>query len=421
MLKHLATIITGGVASTIATFFLSVVLTHILRVEDYGVMARWLTDISFVSIFFTLGLNTSMVYFVRTGIPLSNSISLNIMVYSVMLLLGVVGSSLILGYDAYTLTLLGSVYFFAINELIRAHYQYERYFTTFNFLVVFRPLLLLVVFGIILWVLKSSSLTASLYSYLGVMLASTALYFTIYFRDGNRLMSPWAHIAPCKEYFTYGTKSILNQLLSLSLYALSIYMISWVGDGDYAFVAYFFVANSISKMAWVLPDSVGNVLYPSFMRATTDESRHAALESMYVYAQLVFLLNVIALLGFYFLGGWVIELLYEESYHTAFVPTLILLIGNQGMVYYKLFSRWYASQNTWRHIYIATLAGIATNVILNLILIPLYGLIGVSVATGVAFWVCGLVIALPTRGAFVAFLDLRYLWVRRKSLLQGKI
>lgn len=421
MLKYLITIITGGVASTVATFLLSVVLTHILSVEDYGVMARWLTDISFVSIFFTLGLNTSMVYIIRTGIHLSSSISFNIIIYSMMLLLGVAVSVVLLGGDVYTLTLLGSVYFFAINEVIRAYYQYERRFSTFNFLVVFRPILLLIVFSAILLLIDTTSLSQSLYVYLGVMLVSTILCFFIYSRDGHELTSPFDGSMPYRAYFTYGTKSILNKLLSLALYALSIYMISWVGDGGYTFVAYFFVANSISKMVWVLPDSVGNVLYPSFMRATTEDSRCEAIESMYTYAQLVFLLNIIAFCAFYVLGAWVIELLYEKSYHVSLWPTLILLIGNQGMVYYKLFSRWHASQNTWRYVYFATLAGIVTNVLLNLLLIPRYGLIGVSVATGVSFWVCGLVISYPTKGAFVSFLNLRSLWQKRKRLLTGRI
>ena len=58
MLKNFSTVTLGGIISTVATYTLTVILTHLLSVSEYGIIARWLTDIGYVSIFFTLGLNS---------------------------------------------------------------------------------------------------------------------------------------------------------------------------------------------------------------------------------------------------------------------------------------------------------------------------------------------------------------------------
>ena len=411
MIRNFSSVALGGLISTIATYFLTVILSHLLTTEEYGMMARWLTDIGYVSIFFTLGLNASMIFFTRHDIRISESMGLNLVMYTSILVVMIIVTLLFASKWLYLLTLLFTVFFFSLNEVVRANYQFEQKFRMFNFMVVFRPLLLLAVFFFLYYSVRSIEIDTSLIFYTISMAASTMLFYLIYFFNGNRISFPSRNRLNYKHYFSYGAKSILNRLLSLSLYAISIYMVSRMGD--YTYVAYFFVASSISKMVWVLPDSSGNILYPIFIKATDEEKKREALKSMYTHAQLVFLLNTLALLLFWLLGRWILSILYEEVYQQAFVPILILLVGNQGMVYYKLFSRWHAAQNTWRYVYIATALGIITNVLLNLVLIARYGLLGVAIATSISFWVCGIAICLPIEGSFWNFLNLANLWKRR--------
>ena len=56
------------------------------------------------------------------------------------------------------------------------------------------------------------------------------------------------------------------------------------------------------------------------------------LKKMKFFIKIIFLLNIIAILVFYFIGVNLIELLYDKSYSVVFIPIIILLIGNQGMV-----------------------------------------------------------------------------------------
>lgn len=417
MIKTFSMVTLGGIISTVATYFLTVILSHILTVEDYGVVARWLTDIGYVSIFFTLGLNASMIYFTRKSVKLSEGMGFNVSVYTILLLLSLL-AIFIFGDRTYLYTLVLTVFFFAINEAVRAHYQFNEEFGVFNFMVVFRPLLLLLTFTILYLSIKSSNIKSVLLLYTLAMGISSIVYCLKYFSSGNTIHLPHRDVFRVRPYLKYGVKNILNQLLSISLYAISIYLISWTGN--YTNVAYYFVASSISKMAWVLPDSTGNILYPLFIKSKTQDEKEKSIKTMFTYAQLVFILNLVALVSFLLFGRLILSILYEESYRQAFVPILILLIGNQGMVYYKFFSRWHAAQNTWRHVYIATLVGIVVSVLMNLILAPKYGIIGVSLATSISFWACGYTICLPIKGSFRAFLNLSSFWKNRKLLLSER-
>ena len=403
MIRRFSSVTFGGIISTVATYLLTVVLTHLLSVPEYGYIARWLTDIGYVSIFFTLGLNSSMIYFTRYKINISSSISINVICYSIMLLIWIIASLAFDKYSTYSFCLGLTVYFFSINEITRSKFQFDENFGVFNFLVIFRPVLLLIVFSYLF--LKGRQLLSddAITYYTCVMAFSVVIYSAIFFRKGGRFRRIPPNF-PVRSYMGYGAKSILNRLLSLTLYALSIYMISWLGQPEY--IAYFFVANSISKIAWVIPDSAGNILYPQFIKAKSEDAKEKAIENMYTYAQLNFVLNLAILIVFALLGQWVIGLIYQETYQEAFIPTLILLIGNQGMVYYKLFSRWHASQNNWTHIYIATLLGVIVNIVFNYLLIPRAGIIGGAIATGCAFWVCGIAICRPIKGSFGAFLNI---------------
>lgn len=414
MLKNFSTVTLGGIISTVATYTLTVILTHLLSVSEYGIIARWLTDIGYVSIFFTLGLNSSMIYFTRHNIPISSSISLNIMCYSLMLILWIVGASLLNLATVYSVCLGITVFFFSINEITRAKFQFDEKFGVFNFMVIFRPLLLVIVFGVFLVLERQTLSDDVIITYSCVMSLTAVIFYFIFFRKGGKF-NVVSHDFPIKRYVTYGSKSILNQLLSLSLYALSIYMVSWLGNPEY--VAYFFVANSISKIAWVIPDSVGNILYPQFIKAEDEKGRIKAIRNMYTYAQIIFVLNIVILVTFIVLGKWVIKLIYQQTYAEAFIPTLILLIGNQGMVYYKLFSRWHASQNNWKHIYIATIFGVVVNLILNYLLIPKLGIKGAAIATGCAFWICGIIICQPIKGSFWEFTNVLNLIRNRCQVL----
>ena len=106
MIRNFSSVALGGLIGTIATYFLTVILSHLLMTEEYGMMARWLTDIGYVSIFFTLGLNASMIFFTRHDIRISESMGFNLVMYTSILVVLIIVSVLFASKRLYLLTLI---------------------------------------------------------------------------------------------------------------------------------------------------------------------------------------------------------------------------------------------------------------------------------------------------------------------------
>lgn len=388
--------------ATICTFSFQTVLTHILTPLDYGILAKWLTDIGYLGMFFVLGLDASLLYYAKLGESFENNMGKNLIIYFFVFLLAFFIIYILELNISYYLPLSISIICFAISGVFKSYFHFKEQYLWFNLLNLVLPFSLLIVFGItfLLGIKINIDKTLILYTFISlfVLIIVAIKYFTV------------ASISFAKDtfsnltYFIYGIKSILLKVLSLTLYASTIYIISYYRD--FELVAFFFVASSISKMVWVLPDSAGNVLYPRFLKIGTKYNREDLIKEMNYYAQIVFLLNIIIVIGFVLIGHFILDVLFSIEYQSLFIPIIILLIGNQGMVYFKLLSRYLAAENNWKPLYYSLTIGVFVNVILNFILIPYYGLNGACIATSLSFISCGIFISFFVKGTLLEFINI---------------
>src|SRR5690606_30876841 len=150
-------------------------------------------------------------------------------------------------------------------------------------------------------------------------------------RSGNR----WLEAVVRRDYVVYGRKSMFNTLLAISLYTCTVYCLDYILGKEA--VAYFCVASAVAKLVWVLPDAVGNVMYPRFLRINRHYTRAAVMEDAYRLSRIVVVLNILAVLVFLIAGRWFISFIFGDEFVDGAYPVIaILLIGNQGMVLYKI-------------------------------------------------------------------------------------
>ena len=395
-----------SLVATLSTFLFQTIGTHILSTNDYGVMAKWLTDFGYLGVFLMLGLDSALLYHAKKGESVEENMLKNFIVYT-----GIIISSLLLIFilpieKIYYASLFISIYFFSIINAIRASFQYKQNFLVYNLTLVLRPILILLVFSIFFFAneIIEYPLAMMLYS---ICLFTVGFGLLIYYIRITKIVLNPSKLLD-KLYFAYGLKSILNKVLSLSLYASTVYCLSYMST--YEMIGFFFVASSISKMVWVVPDSAGNILYPTFLKVKDEKDNEMAIKGMFYYAQVVFIINLLCLFGFGLFGYFILDLLYTPAYGVNYLPILILLLGNQGMVYYKLISRYLASKNDWNPLYYALTSGLIVNIGLNFMLIPAYGLIGAAIATSLSFWCCGLVLSIYLKNSFIGFINVRQLW-----------
>lgn len=400
MIVQLTQLLSFSLLATCCTFLLQTVLTHCLAPADYGRFAKWLTDISFWGLFFIFGLDNSILYFSKNKHDLRKNTLRNFLFFALVLsvyFLVLFVSSLT---NFYYVTLGVAIFMLAVFQTLNATYQYAENFRLYGAFNLLRAVALLVPFLVIFFLNIQVNVfyTVSIYTLISTMLVGIMLIFSL--RAGGMALS----IPPMsKDYFLFGLKSMANTLLAILLYTSTIYLLDYFADSTA--VGIFFIAAAIAKLVWIVPDTAGNILYPKFLKIGNGCSESEAMETTYFYAQLVLLINLLAFLAFAIVGKFFISLVYSSEYSSIYLPTCILLLGNQGMVFYKILGRYFASKDKWRIARRSLILGVASNSILNPFLIPQFGVTGAAVATAISFWVCGVSIAFALQGSLVRFLS----------------
>jgi PST family polysaccharide transporter len=143
-------------------------------------------------------------------------------------------------------------------------------------------------------------------------------------------------------------------------------------------------AATLADAWWFLPTIVCSSLYPTIIQSKELDARiyHQRLQGFY---------DLISFLGYSLILlilpwlGFIINFLYGESYQAA-VPVLTIYIWSvlfsfQGIAQ----SRWIVTEGLQKFNFYSRLAGLITNILLNLILIPLYEGIGAAIATLISY------------------------------------
>lgn len=149
---------------------------------------------------------------------------------------------------------------------------------------------------------------------------------------------------------------------------------------DDAAIGYYATANSLCYMWCFILGAIIDSLLPPIMHANnTDKSNYQRLNRM-LYAIVFYLCAAVAVL-FTLLGEWAIQVLYGEAYLPAAIPLKIL-------TWYTAFSYLGVARNAWvvcenkqkylKYIYVS--AAFA-NVVLNFLLIPIWGTAGAAIAS----------------------------------------
>lgn len=148
-------------------------------------------------------------------------------------------------------------------------------------------------------------------------------------------------------------------------------------------VGLYSAAARISEVWYFIPILLTSSLFPSIVNAkkVSEELYYARLQKLFTF--LVWI-NMIIAVAMTFLSEWLLILLYGDVYRGA---AQVLVIHVWAGIFVSLgvaSGSWFISENLQRYSFYRTALGAIVNVVLNLILIPLYGLIGAAIATVIA-------------------------------------
>ncbi len=204
-----------------------------------------------------------------------------------------------------------------------------------------------------------------------------------------------------KYLLSFGFFSTISELLLIINYKSDVIMLKYYVD--YYQIGLYSVGSGIAECIWLLPDAFKEVLF-------SRTSRSESIKEINFAIRLNIFLSFVAIIIISILGKYIILIYSGNEYLDALTVTKIILLGIPSMILFKITNPLYLA-NGKQKLYCAILVVSAlTNVILNLILIPMYGINGAAIASVIAFSVCGLAFAFfYIRNYKIRFYDIIFL------------
>ncbi|MBF90968.1 MAG: hypothetical protein CMP75_04320 [Flavobacteriales bacterium] len=288
-----------------------------------------------------------------------------------------------------------------LQKNLQTIFQAKEDFERFNFIVILNQFGLLLFSVLFVWGLELGVLGAVLsfgFSQLLMLFVSVRLL-----RKEYSLFIPKSFSYDyLKEGFLYGIKGHVSNVLSFVNYRIDMFLLAFFLDN--IAVGVYSIAVTLVERVWLVSHAVSSVLFARVANLSSDEERNkftsiASRNTLFITA----LTGLVLLI----LGKWIVLILFGLEYESSVKPFLWML---PGVVLFSL-GRIIANDFSGRgrpeiNTYVA-LAVAATNLGLNFILIPIFGIIGAAMATSASYMLDAVlksvIFALQNK---VSFLDL---------------
>lgn len=400
----------------------SIILARALGPEGNGIYALALLLPSFIITFGNLGIGSATVYYVARGefrrqeivgsnVLLSIGISiLGVFVGLVVVLFfrkvffaGIATGHLLLG-----LALIPVEVLFANVGCVLLGAQHIK---EFNYIRVIQHSLLLGFTTVALLGLKAGvtgALLAALSSWLAVDVL--ALWLTSIVTGGIDFKPNAVYM---KRATAYGIQAHLANILGFLNYRVDMVMVN--GFLGPAAVGLYAVGVGLVERLWIISQAASTILFPR-VAAETEEERRKAFTPL--VARTVLWTTAMSALMLALLSRWIVLLLYSEAFLPAVNALQALLVGIVALSAGRVLANDIAGRGFPKLNIYTGLIAVVTNITLNLLWIPRYGIAGAGWAStasytvsflGILFFYCRLsgnrwiVTILPQRGDWAIY------------------
>lgn len=282
----------------------------------------------------------------------------------------------------------------------------------FNLINVAQKGILLVFMAIAVWITRGgvvSALAAGLCSW---VVANVVLFSLTKRASGGAVFTVnWSYV---KEAVFYGLKAHIGNIFWFLTHRVDLFLVNgYLGS---LAVGYYSLSVGLGEQLWMISQAASTVLFP-IIAAEKDENRRRNLTP--VVTRTAFLTTSLFALIMAILSPWLVKFLYSETFLPSVRPLQGLLPGIVALSAARVLANDIAGRgrpllNTY-----VVAAGFIVNILLNLVLIPSYGILGAAIASSASytlilairlFLYCRLsgnrwaVVVLPQRGDFSLYL-----------------
>jgi len=367
----------------------SVVLARTLGPQGQGYYSLAVLFPSVVVTFFNFGIGPATVYYVARkefewGEILGNNLVLSMLIGGIGVLVGLIivcffQSAILPGVPQKYLLL--AIWLIPLNlfySYIRQMLLGAQYIKKYNYTQIARAVLFFVFILSTLVVLRTGVP--------GAIIANSAawLFVDVFtFRLSQRVAGEIRlrpNIIYIKKSIAYGLQSHLSNVLSFLNYRVDVFLVNVILNP--AAAGLYSVGVGLAEQLWIISSSAAMILFPR-VAAETDSQRLRSFTPL--VARSVFWVSALGALTLFFLSHWIILLLYSTSFLPAVHVLRALLVGVVALSVGRVFAHDIAGRGHPELNVYTALASAITNVILNLLWLPQYGIVGAAWASTVSY------------------------------------
>ncbi|MFC4558016.1 flippase [Virgibacillus kekensis] len=384
--------ITRQVLSIIIGLLSMIIIARYLGPEGQGSYSLIILIPTMLYTFLNIGIEVSTVYYVgKKTVSLNDGYKTNLFLSLALSFIGIIAGLIVIfgfsekfaGIDQTLLLLILIVLpLYMLKQFLQSIFQAKQDFTAFNSVLILGQGSILI-FVTIFLVLFDLGLGFALLSYgLGQLVALITVLYLLKKKYGLWINKGKFSKQHYKNSIKYGLKSHLSNIMSFLNYRLDILLIGFFLNATS--VGFYTIAVSIAEKLWILSKSISAVLFPR-IASSNDEDDKNNITSM--VSRMVFAISAVGGVVLFFISGFLIELLFGNEYGASIEPFKILLPGIVLGSMARLISNDIAGRGKPEINMYTSICMVITNVILNILLIPKYGIEGAAYATTVTYTV----------------------------------
>lgn len=145
-------------------------------------------------------------------------------------------------------------------------------------------------------------------------------------------------------------------------------------------VGLYSAATRISEIWYFIPMLLSSSLFPSILNAKKISVNlyYSRLQKLYTF---MFWAAIAIALPMTFFSNWVVEFLYGNPFQEAGSVLMVQIWAGVFVFWGVASSKWFISEGLQKYFTFYTVVGAAANIILNMLLIPRFGIYGAAIAT----------------------------------------
>ena len=222
----------------------------------------------------------------------------------------------------------------------------------------------------------------SLYYCLAVIVGKNVLSCAYYLhRSQANLRIRREDFAAVKSFAVFGFLPMLSLLMNNLNYRVDVLMLGHAVTDQQ--IGVYSVGIQVAEKMWLVSDALRDVLFSKLIKGKDSEEVNKVI-------RVCFTISAIINLGIILLGRPFIRICYGSEYADAYEPLVIVLFGTLVMVFYKIIQTYNIVHHKQKINFVFLALSVLTNVVMNAIFIPHYGINGAAIASLISYTLCAL-------------------------------